>query len=356
MRHDLSCIRKFFLTIPCKHPLVLLTLFIIGCAPLAHAPKKPFDKDPFRALPEKYRRQALDYEKMKELRRALICWQIVHSFKPDDDESSERIDTLRAKTRAKADDHFLKGTEYLRDNAIQKARREFLIALTYDPDHEQALYYLRNEVSEQDFFTYETRAGDTLPKIAKEIYDDPRKDFLIAYFNELDTSTRLTAGLTLNLPIIEEPLTAQPVDADDMLNMAKDLFKARQYQETLTIVREILAYDPTNTEAVSLSNASNYHLGRDLIRKKRYPEALRLFESLDNNYRNVREILEFLRKYLHDKAEMHYKKGMTYFLADDLNRAIGEWQETLRLDPGHARAKRDLEKAQHLLDKLRTLK
>jgi len=355
MRHDLPYIRQSSMSICCKPLLVLLILFIIGCSSLGHTTKKPFERDPFHAFTEKYRRQALEHEKMRELHRALICWQIVRSFKPDDNEASERIDTLRARTRVKADDHFLKGSEYLRDHETQAARREFLKALTYDPDHEQALDYIRNEVTKQDFLMYETRAGDTLRKIADEVYNDPKKDFLVAYFNELDTSTRLTSGLILKLPIIEAPLTAQPVYAEDMLNMAKALFKARQYQETLSIAREILAYDPTNSEAGNLLNASNYHLGRRFIRQKRYLDALRLFESFDSDYRNVREIVEFLRNNLYAQAEVHYKTGMTYFLAEELDRAIEEWQETLRLNPAHGRAKRDLEKAQRLLDKLRTL-
>lgn len=354
MRHDLPYIRQSSMSICCKPLLVLLILFIIGCSSLGHTTKKPFERDPFHATPEKYRKQALKHEKIGELRRALRCWQIVRSFNPDDNEASEKIDTLQTKTRAKAVNHFLKGSQYLHDNEPLAARREFLVALTYNPDHEEALDRIR-EVTKQDFLLYETKKYDTPRKIAEEVYDDPKKDFLVVYFNEVATSTRLNSGLILRLPIIEVPPTAQPVYTEDMLNMAKALFKARQYQETLSIVREILAYDPTNTEAANLLNASNYHLGRRLIREKRYFDALRLFESFDSNYRNVREIVEFLRRNLNDQAEIHYRTGMNYFLAEDLDRAIEEWQETLRLNPAHTRAKGDLEKAQHMLDKLRTL-
>lgn len=36
-------------------------------------------------------------------------------------------------------------------------------------------------------------------------------------------------------------------------------------------------------------------------------------------------------------AEDHYRKGLNYFLAEDLQGAIREWQETLRLDPSTRR-------------------
>ena len=353
--HDLPCTRKSSLSTFCHPPLLFLAFFLIGCAALGLTPKKPVERDPFRAFPKKYRRRALKYEEMRELRRALTCWQIVRNFKPDDNEASERIDTLRVKTQVEADKHFLKGSQYLHDNEPQAALREFLLALTYNPDHKQALDSIRKEVTKEDFQMYEIREGDTVRKIAEEVYGDPKKDFLVAYFNALDTHTRLTAGLILKLPSIEVPLTDQPVYTEDMLNMAKSLFKARQYQEAVTIAREILAYDPTNSDAANLLNASNYHLGRRFIREKRYVDALRLFESIDSNYRNVKEIVELLTKNLHYQAELHYKTGMTYFLADELNRAIEEWQETLRLNPAHAMARRDLEKAQRLLEKLRTL-
>ena len=54
---------------------------------------------------------------------------------------------------------------------------------------------------------------------------------------------------------------------------------------------------------------------------------------------------------VYDKAgaENHYRKGLNYFLAEDLQGAIREWEETLRLDPEHPNAKRDIEKARSLL-------
>lgn len=50
-------------------------------------------------------------------------------------------------------------------------------------------------------------------------------------------------------------------------------------------------------------------------------------------------------------AEDHYHKGISFFLAEDMQRAIREWEETLSLDPDHPNAMRNIEKARNLLRK-----
>jgi tetratricopeptide (TPR) repeat protein len=53
-------------------------------------------------------------------------------------------------------------------------------------------------------------------------------------------------------------------------------------------------------------------------------------------------------------AEAHYNKGVANYLAQEFREAIKEWEETLRLDPGHPHAKRDLRKARAMLRKTRS--
>lgn len=352
-RCDLCYLRNSSLSGYCLNSLlVFLVIFLFGCATLHPIPQEQDARHSFRAFPKKYRKLALEYERLGELRRALICWQIVDSFKPDN-EVSARINMLRAKTLTMADEHFSKGVAYLRNSEKQRARGEFLKALNYDPDHEQALDYLLHEVRQPHFLVYETKEHDSLKKIAGDKYDDSSKDYIVAYFNDIDSSTKLEPGVKLKLPFIEVPLTAEPTHTEDMLHTAQALFKTRQYQKAVLRAKDILTYDPTNNEAAELLNASCYQLGRELIRKKQYVQALRLFEGLDSNYRNVSEIKKLLRKNLNDKAEAHYKKGLTYFLGGELDRAIEEWQEALLLNPDHPRAKRDLKKAQRLSNNLK---
>ena len=324
--------------------------------------ERAIEKDPFEAFPEKYRLKALEFERKEELRRALLAWQVVRSFRPDDQESAGKIKTLEARIRSEAEKHFLKGLEHYQKKSLPAARQEFLIALAYNPDHPQALEYLKYKLNDTDLIFYETKEGDTLRKIAGAIYHDPDKDFLVAYFNDLPSSDKLKSGLTLRLPILESAAAtvaaARPVSSDEMLTKARALLKAKKYDQAVRYAEKILEYAPANSEANDLKNASYYQLGIRLLQKKEYRESLRMFKKVDITYKNVRAMIATLEKHLQDQkaqAENHYQKGVRHFLAEELDQAIKEWEKTIQLDPQHLKAKKDIEQANRLKEKLRKI-
>ena len=61
---------------------------------------------------------------------------------------------------------------------------------------------------------------------------------------------------------------------------------------------------------------------------------------------------QILEKNLQQEAEGHYKKGLAYYSSGDLDKAIEEWQETLRLNPTHPQAGKDLQKARQQRERL----
>ena len=85
---------------------------------------------------------------------------------------------------------------------------------------------------------------------------------------------------------------------------------------------------------------------QDLLR------SLEMFKNSDVSYRDVGKQIERLHRQMKELAETHYSKGVTYFLAEDLEGSAEEWEKTLRFDPEHAKAKRDLAKTRRLLRKL----
>lgn len=354
---------------------LLLWVFFLGCATVPPVRKEPMEEeapleaapvpkeplreiDLFAAFPGKYRTKAIDFEQKGELRKALFAWQVVRSFQPDDLESAERKKTLAARIQSESDRHFQAGLQYLRKNLPQAARKEFLMALTYDPDHEQSLDYLKHKLNETDFIRYETKEDDTIKKIAQKIYNDPDKDYLVAYLNDLNIGDQLKSGLTLKLPLIESVAAAKPVDSEEMLSKAWALFKAQKYDQAVNYAEKILEYASANSEAKDLKNASYYQLGTRLLQKKEYRDSLRMFRKVDISYKNVREIVANLENRLQDQkaqAENHYQKGVRHFLAEELDEAIKEWQKTLQLDPQHLKAKRDIEQAYRVKEKLRKI-
>jgi len=145
--------------------------------------------------------------------------------------------------------------------------------------------------------SWTVREGDTLRKIAGEVYRDPDKEFLIAYFNRLPKGSTLSIGTELRIPEIDT-------------GPSKTAEKGP-------------AYSNPEKGANDLRNAAQ--------RK----------EDAD---RKLRE------------ADAHYAAGMRRFLAEDLDGAIRDWGKALSLDPAHTKARRDIEKARRLKGKIETPK
>jgi tetratricopeptide (TPR) repeat protein len=347
---------------------------IVGCAAVPQnppeppaSPTPPVVKDPFSALPERYRNKATEYEKNGELRKALQGWEIVNSFTPTDEEVVKRIADLKAKILTLANQHFKKALSYYQSNSIQAACKEFLIVLYYNPDDQEALNYLKHKLPGEDYTLYQVKGGDTLKGIAKKTFNDPNKDFLIAYFNDLRINSKLVPGNTLRLPILESTtakvtidtkettMDAKEISADikELLSKAQAYYKVKNYQETVSISEKVLEYDPANKEAHHLINESYYRTGKLLIQGKKYQQALDVFDRVDSGYKDVRESIAFAKKQL---AREHYLRGVKYFTDEELDKAIKEWEVTLALDPTHPKAKKDIDNANSLLQKLKEIK
>ena len=369
--------RPFLPTIS-RSVLIILVLFIFGCAtappkpapPPAPKPVPTPEKDPYSQFPDRYRIQAMEYEKRGELPRAVQCWEIVLAFRPADEEGTQKIAALRTRMQTLADQHFKKGLGYYQSHSIPAARKAFLLALYYDPDHAEAMSYLKERLTEEDHTLYEVKPGDTLKEIAKKVYNDPQKDFLIAYFNDLEKDPKLTPKIVLRLPVLDVPeakaiteteekpmapkeILGEPKGKKETIAKAQAYFKANKFKEAVSITEEILVTDPSNKEVRDLTNGSYYEMGKALNQQKKYEEALEQFARVDPGYRDVSGLVLSVKKQL---AEVHYVNGIKYFTEEKLDKAIQEWEETLKYNPQHPKAKGDMENAAKLLEKLKEIK
>lgn len=221
-------------------PAVCLSgvLFLVSCAairpaPLPPAPPSPGppplvgegppSQDPFRSFPETVRQRAREEETRGDLRKALFLWKVVTRVAPADKEAGEKVRTLSDRLASAADAHFRKGVDRYNAGEYAAARREFLLVLANDPDHAGARDYLLRRLEDPDITTYVTREGDTLRGIAKERYNDVRKEEMIAYLNDIDRNAPLRPGTVLRLPVIGTiPLMEVPVEGSkDILSYPK---------------------------------------------------------------------------------------------------------------------------------------
>jgi tetratricopeptide (TPR) repeat protein len=311
------------------------------------------EMDPYREFPEKYRGLALESEERTELRKALLLWQVVLSFEPNDREASEKIANLREQIRTECDKHFQQGVALAKNHSVQAARKEFLIVLTYDPDHAQAAHYLKYELTEPDFILYETKSNDTLKKIAKKVYNDSEKDFLIAYFNDLNDNEKFKKGVKLKIPVIEPLVTVEKTSPEDILKKAETLITARKYEEAISLAHQILEYDPANSDANEVLNLAYYSQGKVYLEQQEYQQALRIFKKIGKNYKDTGNIIKTLENHTRTEAEIHFRKGVQHFLDEELAEAIKEWEVTLHLDPEHSKAREEIEKTRRIIENLK---
>jgi len=271
-----------------------------AAAPTAETP------DIFRGIPGKYRKLADSAEKTGALRKALLYRKVVNGFAPEDAEAREQVERLERKIRGQVDRHFRDARALEESGENGKALREFLAVLVLEPDHEAALRWVKDGqngkngkigVAEVKSRSWTVREGDTFRKIVGEVYRDPGKEFLIAYFNRLPKGSPLSIGTELRLP-----------DVDTVSS---------------TLTEQVPGYS--------------------------HPEKER------NPHRNAVERKEDAGGKLRE-ADAHYAAGMRSFLAEDLEEAIREWEKTLSLDPAHPKALRDIGKARRLKGKIETPK
>ena len=345
-----------------------LIFFIAGCATVNTSYTIPKDER-INTLVSRHAEKAAEYEKNGDLRKALQSWEIVNELRPEDGGVLSRIIYLKSQIQKTASDHYNKGVAYFQNNSMKAALREFLLALSLNPDHKEALDYVKYRMNWDGFITYEVKKGDTAKGIAQKVFNDSSKDFLIAYFNEPNKEARLTPGMTIVLPSMkamqvapetapsdEEP--AEYLNVKQEIRKSRDYFGAKKYQQAASTAEKILEYDPVNKDAMDLKNASYYEQGGMLRKEKKYAEALAAFSHVDPDYKNVRQLIESLDNNDKNKsrAAEHYMSGVNHYVNQDIDRAIKEWETALKLDPDHPNAKKDIENARSFLEKLNKIK
>ncbi len=373
--------------------VILLTLLVFGCAtappkPVPTAPSTPPAPEkasPAPSFPQRYLEMAEGYEKAGELRKALLCWDVIRSFNPADEEAAKRIADLKTRALALADQLFMQGLVHYRNSSLPAAQREFALALYYDPEHAEAMTYLKVRLTEEDEMLYEVKPGDTLGQIAKKIYNDPQKDFLIAETNHLGKDPKLAPKTVLRLPILDvsppgtgetkevsretimdpKELLAEPKGSKEpkespdyketrtMMAKAELQFKAKKFSETAVIADDILSSDPSNKRARELKNTSHYQMGKAFSAQKKYEEAIDQLSRVEPGFRDTPDLILSAKKQL---AEVHYVKGIKYYTEEKLEQAVQDWEETLKFNPQHPKAKGDMDNALKLLQKLKEIK
>ena len=343
--------------------LLIFQVVMSGCAAVTVSTTL---RVPEQRVPDRHRAIAMEFEKKGELRQALLRWEIVGTIVPEDAEVVQKISVLKALIYDSAEKFFKNGVANYKRKKLDEARRDFLLTLNLNPEHKDALDYLKNRLTGEDMLKYQIKKGDTLKSIAQKNYGDSEKAFLIAYFNNMTIDSKMTVNHEISIPVLESAMMGKQAvasypdetmrkgtEAKAAIGEASSFFESKEYLRAIAITEKILQSNPSRKDARDLLNAACYERGKALMKEEKYQGAAAMFECAAPGYKDAANLAAISKKRLTD---FHYIRGVELFMYEKLDEAIEEWEITLRIDPNHPKASSDIDNARSLLKKLKDIR
>lgn len=153
--------------------------------------------------------QYLEKGKTLETKGALIeayeQYKLALTVDPKNAEAGQLAERLAQKLSKLADARYKLGMKYHRQGKYGLARKEFLTALKYQPDHPKASKMLvsRQPKKSPNYVMHKIQKGESLSMIAKKYYGDYNKFHIIARFNNIVDATRIAPGQTIMIPDLQ---------------------------------------------------------------------------------------------------------------------------------------------------------
>jgi len=298
--------------------------------------------------------KAQNLEKQGQVPKALFFWKTIYEIDPSNQEAVTKISQLKDISKKKAEKLFKKGLKYLSKKNKHAAQKAFLKVLAYNPDHEKALNYLHTRLSNLKPISYKIKKGDTPKKIANKIYKDSKKSFIISYFANSSPSSSLKSDTILYLPRIKMKIlkrkkkNPKPEVKDSIIVLEDPKMEVEDPEiETEYSKKEIKRIETEN---------QNYTQGLQMLAKKKYQAALKLFNNLSPDFKDVKKQITKLKSLIKAQAEIYYKNGVKFYLEEKLEAAISQWENALKLVPNHKKALKYIQTTRSLIKKLNKIK
>jgi nucleoid-associated protein YgaU len=177
--------------------VMMLIAAVAGCTAVTK-PAAPPDQE--------YILKAQAFESEGDPVEALKMYRLALAANPKSAAARERIPVLEAKLKELAENHYQDGMVLYRKGRYAEARKEFLIALQYDPEQAQAQQMTGEQEAVkgvEGYVLHTVQPNESLSLLANRYYGDYKKFHLIARFNRLDDARRITVGQVIKVPIVE---------------------------------------------------------------------------------------------------------------------------------------------------------
>ena len=185
--------------------LAVLVAIVTGCAQLGV--KKEATAEEKARLANEYLAKAQQQETQGDLVEALESYKLALTVDPDNKMALGKRAEFEKKLNALAEENYKAGLEFQRMGRYSQARQKFLTAVRYKPEYPEAVEMLKAERLDtqrvKDSFPYVIKPGEQLAHVAERYYRDYLKHYLIGAYNQVDDATRIAAGQTIKVPVVE---------------------------------------------------------------------------------------------------------------------------------------------------------
>lgn len=178
---------------------VLSGLLLNGCLKPSGTAK------PNPKLAAQYLEKGKALQKEGALTEAYEQYKLALTVDPKNAEAGQRAGQLAQQLSKLADARYELGMKYHRQGKYGLARKEFLTALKYQPDHPKASKMLvsRQPKKSPGYVMHKIQKGESLSIIAKKYYGDYNKFHIIARFNNIEDPTHIAPGQTIMIPDLQ---------------------------------------------------------------------------------------------------------------------------------------------------------
>ena len=282
-------------------------------------------------------------------------YQIAYQLDPQNKDYKLKIASLRKKIISESEKYFQQGLIFYRKGDTIQAREAMLTALKINPDHHKARTYLVEIIQQPEQNIFEVKEKTDLRKIAEDFYNDPDKSFLIAYFNNIREQDIPEIGSTLIIPWAPVQKSTRQFKLEDSLSIARLYLDTKRFSQALAVTSKIREKEPDNLEATEIENAVYHQIAQEFERFGNYTDALKTILKVRSDNQSTKSYISHLTLKVKEKADQHYRSGVRFFVNEELEKAIKEWEKTLVIDPTNEMAQKDILNAKSLLEKLRQI-
>jgi hypothetical protein len=227
---------------------ILAVSVICGCAGIKDSASIFTQANPWwrAAQTDEISASARTLEERGELAMALDRWRVVERIAMDKARARReiaRLETVIAETVAS---HYEKGLQKIGEKADADARNHFLAALRLDPFNREARQQLKANFSPFPLTVYRTESGEHPSSIAKKHFHDPKKAFLVTWFNDLEGDEEIPPDTLLILPKLEkvQPTKKPKKQPPNQFLQARMRLAADDIEGALALSGDLDAADP----------------------------------------------------------------------------------------------------------------